>query len=779
MNGIAAANSATLLEAILISLAQAARYNPNDVTKPAAILWADPEKQWEPAVPQLRKLMPHFFTLGDYAPEQHTGPTIWLRCAIERALPELDISADIVPIVYLPGISRQSLRAGQECPDEIKPLVELQFRGVCWTQRNGKDWTVEAFLVSEDGVGLDVARDAATRRALHSALSELLTTPVLKLRGKRLEAEDFDRLLTVDTVKDVLFWLSDPAEVKKEWPSTKWSAFKSRCKADFCFDPEKDGELVGAEMLGTHQGQWIAVWERFAESPTLYPGILDLLRKAMPVHMDMFTDPAPWPQRNEQMETALRVGLLGLKNSDAARARKVIDASEDEHAPRRDWVWAKLGCAPLAQSLKHLKTLAEYTARNLGGATAEDMAAAYAESGFRADLAVLDAMASVKSAADLDAVAAAVHSLYLPWIEQAAEHLQKICDSGDVPKTVDVVTVELGGMVLFSDGLRFDVANRLVENMRARGWTATLGRRWAAIPTVTATAKAAVAPAALAIGGDRIGEDFAPYVTNTKQPVTADRLRKLLESSGYQCVSGSETGDSAGRGWTEYGDLDTLGHSLQAKLAASVAEQIELLIERVQILFDNGWKEVRIVTDHGWLLAPGGLPKVDLPKYLTQSRWARCAVIKGNSKVDVSTAPWHWNRDERVAIAPGVHCFGQGYVYAHGGISLQECLIPDIRVSASKEKSALVFTIEHAKWRGLRCDVQVKPKQVGVVVELRTKVNDSTSRVGDPKKLNDKGIASLLIVDDEFEGTPAVIVVLDAAGQVVSKQATIIGGDDV
>src|SRR4051812_1475984 len=65
-----------------------------------------------------------------------------------------------IPVLYLPGVSRQLLRSPEECPDELKPLVELQYRGVVWTQLNGKDWTVEAFLVSEDGgLGLEVRRD--------------------------------------------------------------------------------------------------------------------------------------------------------------------------------------------------------------------------------------------------------------------------------------------------------------------------------------------------------------------------------------------------------------------------------------------------------------------------------------------------------------------------------------------------------------------------------------------------------------------------------------------
>jgi hypothetical protein len=49
----------------------------------------------------------------------------------------------------MPHVSRQTLRAVEECPDALKPLVELQYRGVVWTQKNGKDWTLEAFLVSE------------------------------------------------------------------------------------------------------------------------------------------------------------------------------------------------------------------------------------------------------------------------------------------------------------------------------------------------------------------------------------------------------------------------------------------------------------------------------------------------------------------------------------------------------------------------------------------------------------------------------------------------------
>ena len=34
--------------------------------------------------------------------------------------------------------------------------------------------------------------------------------------------------------------------------------------------------------------------------------------------------------------------------------------------------------------------------------------------------------------------------------------------------------------------------------------------------------------------------------------------------------------------------------------------------DRITELLAAGWKRVRVVTDHGWLLLPGGLPKIDL-----------------------------------------------------------------------------------------------------------------------------------------------------------------------
>jgi hypothetical protein len=299
-----------VLEAILASLQSASEYNQNDQVAPAAILWTDKDEQWEPLLPILRQLLPQLLTLGAYDPASRTEPAIWLKCMLARALPEADWPADVVPILYLPAVGRQELRAVEECPKGLQPLAELQYRAVYWTQLNARDWTLLAFLQSKDGgLGLDVARDAATLEAMRRALLKLSETPITELQGKRLEAADFDAVLTPDPARDLLTWLNDPAGTRQRWEESAWAAFSNICRQPYNFDPHTDGELVGGELLGGQQGAWQSVWERCAEAPQRYARLPELLRRAGPKPADALfltrkPDPA-WPQDNEAMEAEL------------------------------------------------------------------------------------------------------------------------------------------------------------------------------------------------------------------------------------------------------------------------------------------------------------------------------------------------------------------------------------------------------------------------------------------------------------------------------------------
>jgi hypothetical protein len=775
--------SGTFIETIRDSLSLAARFNSGDSVAPAAILWTDADGEWRPIAARLRTLMPELLTLGAFDADQRTGPAIWMRCVIEGTLEDVKLPAGTVPVLYLPGVSRQVLRSPEECPDDLKPLVELQYRGAVWTQVNGKDWTVDAFLLSENGgLGLELARDQNTRQSLLGALDALATTPIALLQGHKLEAEDFDKLMVGDTVRDLLLWISDAAGCKQEWDAGRWAAFKSRCLEEYKLNPESDGEIVAAEQLGLRQGEWSEIWRRFTESPALYPGVPTALRRARP--STLLFDREPWPQENEKDETNLRQALSAMEKRSPAETRKIILELDAEHGARRTWVWARMGLSPLAGALEFLKTIAETAVVPLGGETPDIMAKAYVEGVYRADDAVLRAIASVKSPEDQAAVYTAIRSLYLAWLDDTARNFQTAVAKVPLPHCSNLkeglVIAEPSDCLLFADGLRYDVAQRLISKAHERQIEAAEGYRWSALPSVTPTAKPAVTPMAGAVIGEKAGADFYPVLADTKATVNASCVRERIADDGYQVLHGLDAGQSAtenARGWSESGEFDSLGHKLQGKLAAHIDEQVDLLLDRIVNLLEAGWHRVRVVTDHGWLLMPGGLPTVPLKKYLTECKWARCAVIKSGSPKDVPTAAWFWDPSQAIAFAPGAYCFVTGAEYAHGGLSLQECLIPDLVFTNPSAGKAVVVAIESVQWLGLRCRITIKPATSGLSAGLRGKTNDPTTGICPPKAFDSEGRAGLLVEDETSAGSATSVVVFDATGRVVAKQATIIGGE--
>jgi hypothetical protein len=768
----------TLLEAMEKSLVAATRYHEGVEDAPVCILWTDADGQWSPLLPQLRDRFPQLLVYGAYHEEQRSGPSIWLKCVLARTI-DIGLPAGMIPIIYLPNVSRQLLRAAGDCPVLLQPLVELQYRGTVWTQKNGKDWTVEAFLMSNDSLGLDVARDESTRRSIQAALPVLAETPLSRLEGKHLEAEDFDKLMVSDHPRDLLEWMNDPSATRSRWGDGKWHAFRSRCKKDYGFDPESEGALAAAEKLGLRKEVvWEQLWERFCEAPALYKAVPDLLVRAKPTNELVF-DAESWPNENDKAEGRLRTSLLALANVEAGEARAKVLALESEHGIRRTWVWAKLGRSSLALALESLATLAKYTGVPLNGASAEEMARNYADEGHRADLALLRVLAAGKSTQDRTALHTAARALYLPWARSAAETFQKHVAQAPLPGAGQQPLVEAaaGECLLFADGLRFDLGQQLRAMCEERGFRVNLGQRWAGTPTVTATAKPAASPVApLLTGGSTLPETFSPSVKTSGSELSTARFRKLLEERGHQFLPAFEMGNPTVRGWSECAQIDRRGHDMQIELAGQLNEELERIIERICELLGAGWESVRVVTDHGWLLMPGGLPKCDLPGYLVASRWSRCAAIKGDSKVTVPKVHWHWNPLAEAAVAPDVSAFLAGQEYAHGGLSIQECLIPVLSIRHSKQKQTTEVRVKEVLWQRLRCRVTVEPSIEGLTVDLRTKVTIPESTIAEATKETDSsGQASLLVPEDDNAGMAATIVVLDKNGNVLTKQATTIG----
>ncbi|MGT2456532.1 BREX-1 system phosphatase PglZ type B [Cupriavidus basilensis] len=770
-------------QALAIAVQSAAKGNSHTAAPTAAILWPDKDGHWQAALSTLRKLLPNLCLLGSYEPEQRSGPAIWLKCAISGAL--ADVKFDSVPVVYLPGVSRADLRAIESCPRELQPLAELQYRGAFWSQANAKDWTLSAFLASKNGgLGLDVAQDKATQEALGQALEAgvLLERSVEELKGRQINSEWLHSLLAPNPTRDLLVWLNDPESARNQWKGVRWDVFAKRCKSDFGVDAISDGTLVAAELLAKAAGKWAAVAELYRDSYTSFPKVFELLAKVQPPHMGLFPDLdqlACYPQANEQSESALRNALLVCAAMDAQRARVAILDAEKEHGIRRSWLWSRMGRSPLAAALAHLCKAAELSATIPIGQTPAELAGSYQQSGWWVDEAALRALGSVHLKADSDAVSAAVRAVYLPWAEEAAKRLQEAIKvaGGLTPLSADSVGEQSAGTcTLFVDGLRYDVAMRLRERLSGLGET-SLSARWTSLPSVTASGKAWCSPVADQVSGTADDVDFEPRVAADGKPLSGHNFRKLLAEHGVQPLDKHETGDPQGRAWTEAGDLDHYGHEHGVRLARDLETQLAQVVERVGELCQAGWKRVRIVTDHGWLLLPGGLPKTELPKHQAETRWGRCAVLKDTAHGTPLTFGWDWCKDVQVAYAPGVASFIAGAEYAHGGISLQECLVPVLELEAiGSATTVLVVTINAVTWKGLRCVVEVDSASPGLTVDIRTKPALASTSLAASTKPVDDCKANLAIADDDHMGSAAVVVVLSPTGDVLQKLATTVGG---
>jgi hypothetical protein len=779
------ANAETVADRLVSAIRGAAAGNSHAAVPAAAILWPDKECQWKATIPALKQLLPGLLELGRYnldAPEERCGPAIWLKCAVAGQLPAVQFQG--VPVVYLPGISRAELRAIESCPRDLQPLAELQYRGTFWSQANAKDWTVSAFLASNNGgLGLEVAQDKATQEALAQLLAAgaLLNRPVGALQGRQINAEWLLSLLAPNPSRDLLEWMNAPQRVQDKWTGVRWDVFRKRAKMDFGFDPVSDGVLVAAEKLARRDGKWAAVSELYRDAYTSFPNVLPLLSTVQPPQMGLFPDMqelAGYPQVNEQSEASLRYALSSCAGMDATQARAAIVDAEQRHGDRRKWLWSRMGQAPLAGALRHLARLAELSAAAPIGSTPSELAASYQQTGWLVDDAAIQAMGTVFTKADSDAVSAATRAVYLPWLDEAAKRLQiAVKTVGSLPQLTgspDLTVVQAGTCTVFIDGLRYDVAQRLAVKLEGVGPT-TLAARWTSMPSVTASGKAWCSPVAALVTGAVEDVDFQPRVAADGKALSAHNFRKLLVDANVQPLGNHETGDPSGRAWTEVGDLDHYGHEHGTRLAREVDAQLSQVVERVQELRDAGWKKIRLVTDHGWLLLPGGLPKTDLPKHQTETRWGRCAVLKETAQGTPLTFGWGWCKDVQVAYAPGVSSFIAGADYAHGGLSLQECLVPVVEIDVAVPVVQSQVAIKSVTWKGLRCVVQVDSTAVGLSVDLRTNAALETSSLLDGVKPLDGGKASLAVPDDDNTGTAAVVVILAADGRVLQKQNTTVG----
>lgn len=191
-------------------------------------------------------------------------------------------------------------------------------------------------------------------------------------------------------------------------------------------------------------------------------------------------------------------------------------------------------------------------------------------------------------------------------------------------------------------------------------------------------------------------------------------------------------------------------------------------------LLAAGWDEVIIVTDHGWLLLPGKLPKHPLPEHLTEVRKGRCArmVAGAHPPQGVTTLPWRFDGDVDIAVAPGIYAFrGRPRLRARGHQLPGERRTAPVGPSRPPLARGADAGLD-LSWTGLTLAVTIDGLDGGHV-DLRTKAADASSTLASGGKPVKKGKARLFASDDHL-GVAAVVVVLGPDGEQLANRPTIV-----
>lgn len=769
----------SLLDHIKSSVANAKLFNSSQTLAPNVILWPDPENQWLPIIDTLRAEIPAFLTFGQFNPEDKQGPAIWIKCMVNRALPEADWAEDEIPVIYLPGVSKADFKNIEEAADALQPLMEYQFTGNLWLQENGKEWTILAFIQNEDqGLGLNIARDSDTKYALLKTLPKYLQEDKSYFKGQ-VNAEFLNQKLVPQIIPNLLKWMEDGDKALKSLSKVELEAFKDVIQSQYGMKLDHSLVLDFALNLGKQKDSWTNVWQYFANAPHKYPKIIDYLNQATPADLGtgMFKLPdESWPSVNAKKEKELEVALNKLAKKTPGEAYDALTELWNEHKMRLEWVWAEMGKSPFANSLPYLLQLAEISLKTYDNTSINGLTKYYKEEGYQVDSALRKIALSGSSKKHSEMLSAMAGLFYYPWIEKLTLKFQEFTkeNSNEIVDSTYSKVIEEAGFLLFVDAFRYDLAidfcNHLPNNFEVE-----IEQTWSALPSLTATSKPSVSPIASSLSRDSSIKDFQPHF-KSGNPCSPYYFKKELKEKGIEFISSpSGIEDPKMRYWMEIGDIDKKGHQEQAEMFKRIPKLLTELKETINKIADKGVTKITIVTDHGWLLLPGGLPKENLHKDLFETRWGRCAQMKKGAVTDNLQLPWTWNPNEFIAYAPGVSFFKKNEEYAHGGISIHECMTPIITIKTKDTASSEKALIEEFKWLGMRLHVSsTGTLGNGFNIDIRSKRENAESSIVIGSVKHD-GLDWNVMVNGDFEGQAGYLVLLNPEGIIVDSKLIDIG----
>ncbi|NLV03001.1 PglZ domain-containing protein [Haloferax volcanii] len=320
---------------------------------------------------------------------------------------------------------------------------------------------------------------------------------------------------------------------------------------------------------------------------------------------------------------------------------------------------------------------------------------------------------------------------------------------------------EDGTAIIICDGLRYELAEAIKQNLgRRTDFEQDLSAVSAVLPSITEVGMAAHLP-------DELGlslEDGNLVVTSGGEVMSGkgDRVERL-SAAGFEVVDMDEVSNISLEDLSESdpvprvvysGTIDKLGESLDDDAAFSqVATHVDDVERTVQRLKQAGYTRFVITSDHGFLYTDRLTDelKVESPDLapVVKRRFAAASSDTPLVDTDEFIEMDHTALSELGIEAPelkllfprSVACFKThgNMRYFHGGISLQELLVPCLTVTTGEieESASISYDVsipDPITNSIISVEVEAKSGQVAFdpapILEIRAKVNDEP--VADP-----------------------------------------------
>lgn len=268
------------------------------------------------------------------------------------------------------------------------------------------------------------------------------------------------------------------------------------------------------------------------------------------------------------------------------------------------------------------------------------------------------------------------------------------------------VTGALRTAVFMVDALRYDLAQQLVTRVRSEGLEVSLKSLKGSLPSITEIGMSALLPGAelgleVSVANSRLRVRIDDQEVTTREQRVSWLMQKMPQNNKIIRLDQieQEKYDGVGTLVVLSREVDAFGTFVAEIDPAGLLDLVERLGKGIQYIIEQGFERVFVVTDHGFLYLPPEVSQQGLGHPAPKVCKRRFAIGANPQGCVVKTANEIGLKGEEVFAFPSgstrFQIQGDTGVFHHGGISLQECILPALEIKPADvyEKIGVVMEL--------------------------------------------------------------------------------------